>query len=55
MRPAAKIFLLVIDGQRKEIDAFLGLLGGDDGRDHGGVAIGGEHGAVGLARQAAGF
>ena len=33
----------------------LRLLGGDDGREHGGLAVGGEHGAVGLARDLAGL
>ena len=33
------IFLLIIDGQRQEVEAFLGLLGGDNGRDDGGVAV----------------
>ena len=31
------------------------FLGGDDGGEHGGLAIGGKHGAVGLARDAAGL
>ncbi len=54
--PAGRvIFLGVVDGQRQEINAFLGLLGGDDGRDDRGVAVGGEHGAVGLAGDLAGF
>ena len=54
--PAGRvIFLGVVDGQRKEIDAFLRLLGGDDCREHGGLAIGGEHGSVGLTRDFAGF
>jgi tRNA pseudouridine55 synthase len=47
------IFFGVVDGERKEIDAFLGLLCRHDARDHGGLAVGGEHGAVGLARDAA--
>ena len=33
----------------------FGCLGGDDGREHGGLAVGGEDGAVGLARDLAGF
>ena len=49
------IFFGVVDGQRKEIDAFLGLLRRDDRAEHGGLAVGGEHGAVGLAGYAAGF
>ncbi len=46
---------LVVDGERQEVDAFARLLGGDDGGEHGGLAVGGEHGAVGLARDLAGF
>ena len=46
---------LVVDGQREEVEAGLGLLGGDDGGEHGGLAVGGEHGAVGLAGDLAGF
>ncbi len=54
--PAGRVvFLGVVDGQRKEIDAFLRLLGGDDGGKHGGLAISGEHGSVGLTRYSAGF
>ena len=49
------VFLLVVDGQRQEVDAFARLLGGDHGRQHGGVAIGGENGAVGLAGNLAGL
>ena len=49
------VFLLVVDGQRQEVDAFARLLGGDHGRQHGGVAIGGENGAVGLAGDLAGL
>ena len=49
------IFFLVVDGQRQEVDAFARLLGGDDGGENGGVAVAGEHGAVGLTRDAAGF
>ena len=49
------IFLVVVDGQREEVDAVLGLLGGDDGGEHGGLAVGGQHGAVGLTRDFAGF
>ncbi len=47
--------LLVVDGQGKEILAGLRLLGGDDGGQHGGLAPGGEHRAVGLTGHAAGF
>ena len=47
--------LLVVDGEREEIDARLLLPGGDDGGEHRGLAIGGEHGAVGLAGDPAGF
>ena len=49
------IFFLVVDGQRQEVDAFLRLFGGDDGRDDGGVAVGSEHRSVGLACQSAGL
>ncbi len=33
----------------------FGCLRGDDGGEHHGLAIGGQHGAVGLARDLAGF
>ncbi len=46
---------LVVDGQRQEVDAFARRLGGDDGGQHDGLAIGGEHGAVGLTGDLAGF
>ncbi len=46
---------LVVAGQRQEIDAFLRLLRRDDGGEHGGLAIGGDDGAIGLARYPAGF
>ena len=46
---------LVVDGQREEIEARLRLLGRNDGGEHDGLAIGGEHGAVGLARDLAGL
>ena len=49
------VFLGVVDGQRQEVDAGLRLLGGDHGGDHGGLAVGGDDGAVGLARDLAGF
>ena len=49
------IFFLVVDGQRQEVDAFARLLGGDDGGEHGGLAVAGEHGAVGLTRDFAGL
>ena len=47
--------LLVVDGEGKEILAGLGLLGGDDGREHRGLAPGRQHGAVGLAGDASGL
>jgi len=40
---------LVVHGQRKEVEAGLGLPLADDGCEHGGLAIGREHGAIGLA------
>ena len=46
---------LVVDGQRKEVEARLRLLHRNDGGQHDGLAVGGEHGAVGLARDLAGF
>ena len=54
--PAGRvIFLGVVDGERKEIDACLRLLGGDDRGKHTGLAISSEHGSVGLTRHSAGF
>ena len=47
--------LLVVDGQREEIEAGLRLLLEHDGGQHRGAAIGGQNGAVGLARDLAGF
>ena len=47
--------LLVIDRERQKIDAFSRLLGGDDGRQHFRFAVGGDDGAVGLARDFAGL
>ena len=47
--------LLVVHGEREEVDAGPLLLGGNDGGEHGRPAIGGEHGAVGLAGDAAGL
>ena len=49
------IFFLVVDGERQKIDAFARLLCRDNGREHGGFAIGGKDGAIGLARHAAGL
>ena len=46
---------LIVDGQRQEVDAFARRLRGDDGGEHDGLAIGGEHGAVGLTGDLAGF
>ena len=33
---------LVVDGQRQEVDAFARRLGGDDGGEHDGLAVGGD-------------
>ena len=55
MRPGGVGLFLVVDGQRQEVDAVPRLLGGDDGREHGGFAIGGDDGAIGLARDFAGL
>ena len=46
---------LIIDGEREEIAAGLGGLGGDDGGEDGGLALGREHGAIGLAGDLAGL
>ena len=44
---------LVVDGEREEVDPRLRLFLGHGGAEHDGLAIGGEHGAVGLAGDAA--
>ena len=49
------VFFSVVDGQRQEVDAGFRLFGRDDGGDDGGLAIGGDDGAVGLTRDLAGF
>src|SRR5690606_5459548 len=46
---------LVVDGEREEVDARLLVPGGNDGGEHGGLAIGGEHGAIRLAGDLAGL
>ena len=47
--------LLVVDGERKEVDAHPLLPGGDDRGEHRGLAIGGDDRAIGLAGNLAGF
>ena len=47
--------LLVVHGQREEVDAGLRGLRGDDGGEHAGLAILGEDGGVGLAGHAPGL
>ena len=47
--------LLVVDGEREEVDALPRALGAHGGAEHDGLAIAGEHGAVGLPRDAARF
>ena len=47
--------LLVVHGEREEVDSRLLGMGRDHGRQHRGLTIGGEDGAVGLARDPAGF
>ena len=46
---------LVVDGQRKEVETRLRLLGRNDGGEHDGLAIGCEHGAVSLTGDLAGL
>src|SRR5690606_38957711 len=46
---------LVVDGQREEVLARLRRLGRNDGGQNHGFAVGGEHGAVGLAGDLTGF
>ena len=50
-----KGLFLIVHGQREEIHAGFWLLGRHDSGQHGGFAIGGQHGAVSLTRNAAGF
>src|SRR5450759_1472496 len=45
----------VVDRQRQEVDALPRRLGGDDGGEHDGFAVSGEHGAVGLTGDFPGF
>ena len=47
--------LLVIDREREEVEAGLRLLLGNDGGENGGLAVGGDDGAVGLAGHLARF
>ncbi len=47
--------LLIVDRQREEILPRLGGLGGDDRRQYSGLAPTGEHSAIGLAGDTAGF
>ena len=47
--------LLVVDGEREEIDSRAFFLGGDDGGEDRGVAVGGEHGTISLTGDLAGF
>src|SRR5262249_18242801 len=49
------IAFLVIHGEREEIHALFRIRRADHGRQHDGFAIGGEHGAVGLACDLAGL
>ena len=47
--------LLVVDGQRQEVDALARRFRGNHGGEHHGLAIGRQHGAVGLSRDLSGF
>ncbi len=49
------VFFLVVDRERQEVDAGLRCFCRDDGRDHGGFAVGGDNGAIGLARDFSGL
>ena len=46
---------LIVDGEREEVLTGLGVFGADDGGEHGRIAPGRHHGAVGLAGDLAGF
>ena len=46
---------LIVDGQRQEVDAFARRLRGNHGGEHHGLAIGRQHGAVGLTGNLAGL
>jgi hypothetical protein len=46
---------LIVNGEREEVLPFLHRLGGGHGAEHHGLAIGGQHGAIGLAGHTAGF
>jgi hypothetical protein len=50
-----EVLFLVVDGQREEVLAGLGLLGRNDGGEDHGLAQRGEHGAVCLAGDLAGL
>src|SRR6185369_2121380 len=47
--------LLVVDGERQEVDAFARRLCRHHGGEHDGLAIGCNHGAIGLSRHLAGL
>ncbi len=47
--------LLIVDGERQEVDALPRCLGGDDGGEHHGLAIGRHDSAAGLAGNLSGF
>src|SRR5262249_41420839 len=49
------VFFRVVDGQREEVDAFLRLFCCDDRGEHGGLAVGGDHSTIGLARDLPGL
>ena len=46
---------LVVDGEREEVLPRLGCLGADHGGEHGGLAVRGQHGAIGLTGDTAGL
>ncbi len=53
--PRREGLFLIVNREREEIDARFGRLHGDHGRQNSGFAPAGEHRAVGLPRNAAGF
>ena len=53
--PGGELLLLVVDGQRKEVDALAGRVGGNRCREHRAAFVGHEDGAIGLLGHSAGL